>query len=304
MEALAKASQPMIIIDVDTLDVLAPEPRVKRTRNRDTLTPTAHELRCANHTLMDPTLLTHAVLITPEFELSRIRKAHVASKASAEQAVIRRTPLVQIVQVATPAARYDEFHEDRRQAIRFLYHAVFGAPAEEEWHSLKLVPNICNYLGIPQNSHSKVKKILLDIAAGNFVAGIGRKPGAGRKAIIDHGSPQASIIYNCLRGNLTVRETTCVLNMYRENNHMSIVSRSCVQTFIETSDCIKTRKRAQKKSGRDDPSCAAASIVLSYPIHINLFSELYTHTLFFRLRLFGFQTMHRAPSCFDIAVRT
>jgi hypothetical protein len=258
MEALAKASQPMINIDVNTLGILAPQPSVKKKRNRDTLTPMAHDLRYAKHTLMDPTALKKALLITPEKELSKIRKAHVASTANAEQVAIWRIPLVQIMHVAIPTARYDEYHDDRRQAIRFLYNAVFGAPAEEEWHSRKLVPNICIYLGIPQNSHSKVKKILLDIASGNFVAGIGRKSGAGRKRIIDQGSAQASIIYNCLRGSLTVRDTTCVLNMYRENNHMPIVSRSCIQTFIETSDCIKTRKRAQKKSGRDDPSCAWA----------------------------------------------
>ena len=51
--------------------------------------------------------------------------------------------------------RYKGFYEERRTAIKYFYFAVFGAPNEDQWHDLKLIPAISHMLCIPgRNSGS------------------------------------------------------------------------------------------------------------------------------------------------------
>jgi hypothetical protein len=85
-------------------------------------------------------------------------------------------------------------------------------------------------------------------------------PGAGKIASIQHGTDQANIVYRALQQGLSAKESTCVLNMYREKLEIpeEPLCRSAVQGFIKRSDCIKTRKRQLKKSGKDDSNCAWA----------------------------------------------
>ena len=37
--------------------------------------------------------------------------------------------------------------------------------------------------------------------------------------------------------------------------NLPILSRSAVQGFIDRSECVRTRRRQKKKSGREDPAC-------------------------------------------------
>jgi hypothetical protein len=57
-----------------------------------------------------------------------------------------------------------------------------------------------------------------------------------------------------LEKGLSVKDATCVLNMYRENlpEEEGPLSRSAVQGFMSRSKFVKTRKRQSKKSGKDD----------------------------------------------------
>ena len=151
--------------------------------------------------------------------------------------------------------RYKGFYEERRTAIKYFYIAVFGAPNEDQWHDLKLIPAISHMLCIPVSSHSTVKRILLEIASKMEAYSSQHSRSGGRKAAIEHGSAQADIIYKSLLNNLTATETAHILNAYREANNQEVISRSAVQSFIYRSECIKTRKRQLKKSGRDDPEC-------------------------------------------------
>ena len=153
--------------------------------------------------------------------------------------------------------KYVGFHKDRRVAIKYVYSAIFGAPPEENWHKMKLVPVICHLLNINLHSHGIVRQTLQQLANQDisFYKGSVQK-GSGSKALILHGTVQADIVYRSLMQGLTSKESTCILNMYRAKLDIPELplSRSAVQAFITRSDCIKTRKRHQKKSGKDDPS--------------------------------------------------
>jgi hypothetical protein len=59
---------------------------------------------------------------------------------------------------------YDGANKDRRQAIKYLYLAVFAAPPQTRWHKMKFIPAISYMLKISKNSHSKVKETLLQIS--------------------------------------------------------------------------------------------------------------------------------------------
>ena len=147
--------------------------------------------------------------------------------------------------------------KDRRVAIKYLFMQVFGAPDEEDWHEMKLVPAISHLLNISKNSHTTVLNTLHKIVASD-IEYLGKVSlGQGRVALIQHGTEQSTIVCNALEQGLSSKETACLLNMYRERQEIpeEAVSRSAVQGFMQRSNCIKTSKIQCKKSGKDDSNC-------------------------------------------------
>jgi hypothetical protein len=151
--------------------------------------------------------------------------------------------------------RYKGFYDDRRTAIKYLFFVVFGAPNMEQWHEMHLISAISHMLHIPQSSHTSVKQTLLEIVLKMEAYSGQRLRSSGRNAAIVHGTAQAKIIYDSLSNNLTVADTASVVNVYRTENGIATISRSAVQAFIKRSEFIKTRKRQNKKSGRENPEC-------------------------------------------------
>ena len=150
--------------------------------------------------------------------------------------------------------KYVGFHKDRRVAIEYVYHSIFNSPPEINWHRMKLILVICHLLNINTRSHDVVRRTLQSINEINKVYDGSIARGAGAKALILHGTTQAEIVYKSLQQGLSSKESTCILNMYREKLDIpeAPLSRSAVQGFMQRSDCIKTRKRQPEKSGKDD----------------------------------------------------
>ena len=125
---------------------------------------------------------------------------------------------------------YEGAYKDRRQAIKYLYLAVFAAPPQMRWHTMKLIPAISYMLKIPKNSHSNVKKTLLQISQEKDHYSSTNAAGAGRPPLIDEGTAQAEVICRALECGLSVKDATCILNIYRSNLDppLEIVSRSAV----------------------------------------------------------------------------
>ena len=44
-----------------------------------------------------------------------------------------------------------------------------------------------------------------------------RNAGQGSEALIQHGTEQADIVYRAISSDLSVKDVTCILNMYRQN---------------------------------------------------------------------------------------
>jgi hypothetical protein len=125
---------------------------------------------------------------------------------------------------------------------------------------MKLIPVICHLLKIPSNSHSCVLKLLRKFSDGVTEYDEKITRGTGRDAFIKHGTDQANLFYRALQQGLSAKESTCILNMYREKLTIpeEPLCRSAVQGFIKRSECIKIRKRQLKKSGKNDSECAWA----------------------------------------------
>ena len=123
---------------------------------------------------------------------------------------------------------------------------------------MKLVSVISHLLQIPQNSHTSVMNTMESIYNQLESYNGSRKVGSGGLSIIQHGTEQADIVYRSIASDLSAKDVTCILNMYRENLPEPLVpiSRSAVQGFMKRSDCIKIRKRGNKKSGKDDLNSA------------------------------------------------
>jgi hypothetical protein len=66
-------------------------------------------------------------------------------------------------------------------------------------------------LGIPKNSYSRVKNLILEILTSGREEARKKKEKAGRKSLLIHGTVQANIIYTAILNNLTTRDATCVL---------------------------------------------------------------------------------------------
>ena len=108
--------------------------------------------------------------------------------------------------------RYQGFYDERRMAIKYLFFAVFGAPDEDQWHNMKIIPAICHLLCIPKSSYYSVKQILQQITLTMEAYSVNRAQNAGSKDAIVHGTAQSNIIYDALSNNLTVTDTANVVN--------------------------------------------------------------------------------------------
>ena len=98
-------------------------------------------------------------------------------------------------------------------AIKYLFFAVFGAPDEDQWHNMKIIPAICHLLCIPKSSYYSVKHILQQITLMMEAYSGHRVQSTGRKASIVHGTAESNIIYDALSNNLTVTDTANVVNL-------------------------------------------------------------------------------------------
>jgi hypothetical protein len=96
---------------------------------------------------------------------------------------------------------------------------------------MKLIPSTCHLLNIPNNSHTSIRTLLWNIVETENFEEFKNKQGAGRIPLIIHVTIQADIIYTVLLRNLTTKEATCILNMYRAKNGLFILSRSALQGF-------------------------------------------------------------------------
>jgi hypothetical protein len=240
--------------DADVIQIVTP---ATKKRNRNPLAFNCYNKRYeAVSQEKDHYLDRRSVKVTAEKTVLRHYKSKQASHATRESMKCSADK-VKLPKLNGPVNKGSGYYNERRIAIKHIYESVFDAPPEEKWHEMKLIPSISHLLNIPSNSHSRVLEILQRVSKEEreYTGQVQR--GSGRKALIQHGTLQANIVYRSLKGGLSAKESTCILNMFRDKMDppMEPLSRSAVQGFMTRSDCIKTRKRQLKKSGKDDPSC-------------------------------------------------
>lgn len=51
---------------------------------------------------------------------------------------------------------YSDMYRDRRICIKYLYIVIFGAPPQDMWHDMRLIPAISAILDIDSNSYTRV----------------------------------------------------------------------------------------------------------------------------------------------------
>lgn len=151
---------------------------------------------------------------------------------------------------------------ERKEAIAYFYHTVYGSPPVNTWKDTSLVSSIMYDCNINTSSRSWVQSILQDIvasdAAGEAYSPIKRLKDRGRNATINENSEDAKYIYAALSHDLSIAMATIVVNIQRNERGLDPVSFSTVQRFCERSDVIDISKRYQKKSGKDDEETAWA----------------------------------------------
>jgi hypothetical protein len=146
------------------------------------------------------------------------------------------------------------FFIDRRIAMKFLFQNIFMSPAKALWHQMKLIPSMCHMLNISLNSHTKVHAQLTRISDLKEAYNGKIAEGSGSIAYIQHGTRQADIIYDCVQKGLSSKETTVVLNVWRDKQEIPLypICRSAVQFFITQNPCVITSKIQAKKSGKSE----------------------------------------------------
>jgi hypothetical protein len=239
-------------------------PAIKK-RNRDPLSSNSHSERYeAISQVQDHYGSCKSVTVTAEKAVRRhnsARKAVYESRKEDEYSDNNQN----YPQLDGHVNKRPGYYNERRVAIKHVYEAVFGAPPEENWHDMNLISVISHLLNIPSNSHTRVLEILRLISKEEKQYNGNVQKGAGKEALILHGTVQANLVYRSLQQGLSSKETTCILNMFREklDPPEEPLSRSAVQGFMLRSDCIKTRKRQLKKSGTHqgapDPSAQDGS---------------------------------------------
>ena len=107
-------------------------------------------------------------------------------------------------------------------AIKYLFISGFGSPPKESWKDMKLVSVIAHLLQIPKNSYTSVMNTLesIDEQSENYDGS--RRAGRSKVASIQHRMEQADIVYRAIGSDLSAKNVTHILNMYRQKFARSI----------------------------------------------------------------------------------
>ena len=144
----------------------------------------------------------------------------------------------------------DALAASRRDAIRYLFETVYGAPPQEEWGGKGgTVVGISARLDIPSNSARSVTNILHELVAvaqnkmgphvdgssraGNYDARASYKSG-GRAALIMDYSAEGNIVCCAMEAGVGLGQATVRVNQFRENcaPPRPHVSYKCVQGYV------------------------------------------------------------------------
>lgn len=139
------------------------------------------------------------------------------------------------------AVKYDGSLKDRRIAIKWMFINVFGAPSEELWHGMKLIPAISLLMNISRNSHTSILEILQKINEEDVFKYNGKaSSGSGNAGLLHQGTEQANIVCNALEAGLSSSEAACLVNFHRERLEIPLepICRSAVQGFMKRSSFI------------------------------------------------------------------
>ena len=123
-----------------------------------------------------------------------------------------------------------------------------------------MVALISRRLEIPANS-ARLVRVVLEMAVEAEASGEAftgeRRPGAGRKAKIIFGTPQAAIALHGAKTGRSITECAIMINEFAEARYQDaephLVSWHAVQDFFSRCPAVHTHKRQTKQSGTDDP---------------------------------------------------
>jgi hypothetical protein len=138
------------MLQVRNVEIVTPAGQSnKKRRNRDSLSSSSKQSRYeAESQHKRHYNNTRGVEVTIEKAITY----HYRSKAAVEQA--RSNQLFdENIPSDVNAVKYDGSLKDRRITIKWMFINVFGAPSEELWHGMKLIPAISLLMNISRNSH-------------------------------------------------------------------------------------------------------------------------------------------------------
>ena len=175
------------------------EKKRRRSSALDQLKPNSRDERCAKVSqVKEYWQVKCGVEVTPQTILSKHRRGVRAISERWTPDVFYMRPddgdHFPLMDDDAEVDRYKGFYDDRRTAIKYLFFVVFGAPNEEQWHEMNLIPVISHILYIPKSSYKSVKQTLLEIALKMEAYSGHRVRSSGRSAAIKHGTAQAKII--------------------------------------------------------------------------------------------------------------
>ena len=220
---------------------------------------TAHEARSSAQTHTNFLLNEKGLSFgDPAARFQRARGAAAASWRIVEDDI--RDMLVELDTRARPTA---EMASARRRAIQYFYVHVYGSPPECLWSGRVdakeggVIAKISKRIGISSDSSRLVRKVLDDICASDateeqYDADASVAHGASPVLTLD--MPEGQIALEALEKGVGLTEATVLVNQYRSivDAALPMVSWSAVQGFNARCPASDTRKRATKKSGKDD----------------------------------------------------
>jgi hypothetical protein len=142
-------------------------------RNRDSLTPNAHELRERRHSSPKKSyLVARARDDSKETFISNQNRSMIALNAqysimtdSGDDENLTENQL-NFGTTNSPDKRLSKNQSfERKIAIKYVYEYIYGSVPPDSWEQLSLVTSISKRLNIPHGSYAEVKKVLHDIAA-------------------------------------------------------------------------------------------------------------------------------------------
>ena len=144
------------------------------------------------------------------------------------------------------------FYEARRQAIYFIYvHLLEHPPLSSD-----VCNKICGILQIPKGSRrcvsATIRKIIESIESKETFSGKCKRIRTDH--LVVEFSPQADVVYSSILDGLSINDTVCRVNTWREqqNPPLERLSFSTIQRFISSSECIKSTIRKKVKKGNTD----------------------------------------------------